>query len=116
MPFGDGKPNDTITGDDRGACDWIATGKAFATAQVLLWSTSVGDYETARTGVEEGFGIKVTDISIPGAAHAYAVEGGNIVGMDMGDLYLQVSFTPSSKDDVVDVTTALATTAAGRVS
>lgn len=116
VQFGDATPNDVITGEDRAACDWVSTGDEFATAQVLVYATSAGGYEEARSGAESAFGLDVTDVSVPGVSRAYAVEGGVIVGMDLGDTFLQVSFLPSDDHDVTDITTQLAAKAVGRLS
>jgi hypothetical protein len=116
LEFGAGTPSTVITGEDRAACDWVSTGSTFATAQVLLWRTSAGSYDDARSGMTDALGTDVSDITIPGTRHAFTVTGGTIIGMDMGGLYLQVSFLPSSNEDVLTTTTGLATRAAGRVT
>ncbi len=116
LSFGAPEPNDLISGDDRAACDWVTTGTTFATAQVLIATSSAAPFDDEKAGTKDTFGLDVVDISVPGAARAFTIKGGNIVAMDMGDIYLQVSFTPSSSDDVTDTTTGLAASAAAKVS
>lgn len=94
----------------------MATGKAFATAQVLIALATTAPFDDEKAGTKDTFGLDVIDISVPGAKRAFTIDGGNIVAMDMGDLYLQVSFTPSSNDDVTETTKGLAARAAARVS
>jgi hypothetical protein len=94
----------------------VSTGSTFATAQVLLWRTSAGSYDDARTGMADSLGIDASAVTIPGARQAFTVTGGTIIGMDVGGLYLQVSFLPSSCEDVLATTKDLATRAGGRVA
>ena len=116
LEFGAAKPNNVVPGPDRAACDWVTTGSTFATAQVLLWLPTAGSYADARSQAIDIFDMSVQDVTVPGAERAYAVEGGTIVGMDLGGLYLQVSYTPSSLEDVLTITNTLAEKAVGRVS
>lgn len=116
LEFGNATPNKVVPGPDRAACDWVTTGSDFATAQVLLSVPSASSFDDARSGATSVFDMQVEDVTVAGADRAFAVEGGNIVGMDLGTLYLQVSYTPSSPEDVLAITSTLAEEAAGQVS
>lgn len=116
LEFGNATPNEVVPGPDRAACDWVTTGPDFATAQVLLSVPSASSFDDARSEATSVFDLQVEDVTVAGADRAFAVEGGTIVGMDLGTLYLQVSYAPSSSEDVLAITRTLAEEAAGQVS
>jgi hypothetical protein len=115
VPFGEGVPNDVITGDDQAACDWISTGSEFATAQVLLVNAGPGQFESARGDAESVFGLTTEPVAVPGADQTYATAEGSIVAMDIGGRFVQVSYIPAGPGTVLDETLQLAAIVAGRM-
>ena len=107
VTFGDGTVNADLSNDRQIICDWVSTDlSAFAFAQVLIADFP---YEETKSGT--GAVYTLVDVSIPGATKAYATEEGSIVGMEVGGLYVQVSYIPSDSSNVLDITTQLATEA-----
>ncbi len=108
--FGEGTFNEDLSNEHQIVCDWVSTGDAFATAQVLIadWS-----YEPTKEGTAAAF--TVVDVTVPGASQAYATEEGSLVGMEVDGRYVQVAYIPSGPGNVLDATTQLAATVVSRM-
>lgn len=112
VEFAEGVFNEDLSVNTQAICDWVSD-SPFATAQVLIIPDATL-FAGNRSSAEEFLG-GVTDIDVPGAEAAYVVEGGNVVGMAVGDNFLQVAFVPSGPEDVTTQTTRLAEVAAGNL-
>jgi len=115
VEFGEGAPNAAIAAPERAACDWISTGAEFATAQVFIVDASPGQFEAAMADAADIFGLTTDPVNVPGADNSYATAEGSIVAMDIGGVFLQVSYIPAGPGTVLDQTLQLAAIAAGRM-
>jgi hypothetical protein len=113
VEFGDGTINETMTRDGQTVCDWISTGSEFAIAQVLIVDSDV--FDSNKSSAEEVFGLATDPVAVPGADRTYATAEGSIVAMDIGGIFLQVSYIPSAPGNVADATLELAAIAADRM-
>ncbi len=110
IDFGEGTINDTMTNDASAVCDWTSSGDEFATAQVIVVQGGAENLDSQRDSANE---VSATsDVEVTGADSAYRTEEGSIVGMAIGDDFVQVSYIPSGPGDVGDATLQLAETAA----
>ena len=107
--FGEGAINTMVSQEHLRACDWPSAG--VATVQVLV--TTVDAFDTSRQTAAQTYG-SADDVSVPKAKRAYAVKGGFLIGMDMGALYLQVSYVTAAAN-VAAATRDLAAKAAARL-
>ncbi len=110
LPFADGTYNADLSGEHQSICDWISSGDAFATAQVLV---SDWPYQPSKEGSASAFTL--VSVTVPGATQAYATEEGSLIGMEIGGRYVQVAYIPAGPGNVLDATTQLATIVAGRM-
>ncbi len=108
-PFGGGTYNEALSSDLLQICDWTSD-DPFATAQVLLGQT---DIESQREITVSAFGENVVELDL--ADESFRTEEGSVVAMQVGDLYVQVSYIPPGPGDVADITVSLAETALGRL-
>lgn len=113
LAFGQGSYNEQLSASDRRICDWVASGSAFATAQVLITPLTDSGWEAAQSVT--GQVSPVHDETVPGADRAFATEEGSIVAMDVHGLFVQVAYIPSGGGTVLQQTLALAAKAAARV-
>jgi hypothetical protein len=107
--FAEGAINTLVSQDHLQACDWQSSG--IATVQALV--TSVDAFDTSRQVAVDTYG-SADDVSIPGAKRAYVVKGGFLIGMDMGEVFLQVSYIATGSN-VAAAVLDLAGKAAGRM-
>lgn len=112
VAFAAGVYNESLSGDALWICDFVASGTEFATAQVLV--VPDGSLESARDGAEGALG-GVIDVDVAGASAAFATPEGSIIGMQVGDRYVQVAYLPSGPGDVLAETTQLAAVVAGNL-
>jgi hypothetical protein len=110
VPFADGAYNADLSGEHQSICDWISSGDAFATAQVLV---SDWPYQPSKEGSASAFTL--VGVTVPGATQAYATEEGSLIGMEIGGRYVQVAYIPAGPGNVLDATTQLAAIVAGRM-
>jgi len=115
VEFGEGTTNAAVAAPERAACDWISTGSEFATAQVFIVDAGPGQFEAAMADATDFYGLTTDPVSVPGADNSYATAEGSIVAMDIGGIFLQVSYIPSGPGTVLDETLQLAAIAAGRM-
>jgi hypothetical protein len=107
VTFSEGTVNESLSDEVKIACDWASTElSSFSFVQVLIADYP---YDETKAGTESVY--TVTDISIPGANRAYATDDGSIIGMEVGGLYVQVSYITGDEVDVLAITTDLATRA-----
>jgi len=92
--FGEGVFNDSLSAPQRQLCDWITPeGAPLATAQVLV-SGDPDVFEGSRTDA-------TTDMDVPGADAAYSINDDDIIGMDVGGLFVQVAYLPAGTADTL---------------
>ncbi len=113
VAFDEAKHNDELSGGAQDICEWWASDGSVAFVQVLVLP-GAGQFATQRGSAAEVMG-DLQDVTVPGASSAYAVASGSILGMSMGDTFVQVSNITTSSDDVTDQTVALATIVAGNL-
>ena len=113
VAFGDGVYNESLSQDQQWICDWTATGSEFATAQVLIIPIP-SVYESNKESAAEMLG-DVEDVSIPGADAAYATADHSIIGMLVGDLFVQTAYLTTTGEDLTEAATEIATVVAGNV-
>ncbi len=113
VAFDEAKHNDELSGGAQDICEWWASDGSVAFVQVLVLP-GASQFATQRDSAAEVMG-DLQDVTVPGASSAYAVASGSILGMSMGDTFIQVSNVTTSSDDVTDQTVALATIVAGNL-
>jgi hypothetical protein len=107
--FGEGAINTTVSQALISACDWQSSG--VATVQVLV--TTVDAFDTSRQTAAQTYG-SADDVVVAKAKRAYVVKGGFLIGLDMGEVYLQVSYIATGANGAAAVRD-LAGKAAGRL-
>lgn len=86
----EGTFNDQLSNDFQQICDWTTT-EAVAGVQVLVIADGpVADFDSQRESANDSVGPAV-DVEITGADRAYAVAEGAIIGMQIGESFVQVS-------------------------
>ena len=113
IEFADGYFNDDQSTETQSICEWLPTDATFPLVQVYV-SGGAGQISTQRATAESMMGVAV-DVTVPGAQDAYAVAKGSILGMAVGDYFVQVSYMTTDGSDVLGITLALATEAAASV-
>lgn len=108
VSFDEGVFNEELSSESQVICDWIAS-EEFAFVQVLFHDFD--SFEGNRDSAADFTG-EATDVEIPGVSAAFATGEGSIIGMQVDDGYLQVSYIPSGPGTVLEETTQLATAAA----
>jgi len=109
--FGEGAFND-LSNDFQVICDWRASGSELATVQVLV-TPGTDALENQRDSASDALGV--VEVDVAGTEDAYQSEDGTIVGMDVGDSFLQVSYISFSTEDVSEATLDLAGIAASNI-
>jgi hypothetical protein len=100
-----------LTNDTQSTCVWRPESGDFPSIQVYL-SAGGEQVTTQRADADTGYGVASVDVTIAGARDAYAAGNGSLVGMVMGDYFVQVAYLTPGTADALDKTTALATKAA----
>lgn len=108
IEFGEGTYNESLSQDELWICDWVASGSGFATAQVLI-VPSAAAFEGNRDSAADALG-GVDDVEVPGADGAYRTTDGSILGMLVGDTFVQVAFIGAGSADPAEATLEMATT------
>jgi hypothetical protein len=106
--YGPGVPAPGLSNETISACEW--SGPDIDTVQVLV--SSMDSFEQSREVNVDTYG-GVEDVDIAGADRAYAVAGGFLIAMTVGDLYVQVSLIADG--DPAKATRELAGKVAGRL-
>ncbi len=104
--FDEGATNLDLSTDFQNICEWWAADGSVLFVQVLV-TEGAASLSTQRQSAEDALGA-TSDVSVVGATDAYTVAGGSILGMAVGDNFVQVSLVSSSPDDVTSDTVALA--------
>jgi hypothetical protein len=107
--FAEGAINTLVSQEHLKACDWQSSG--IATVQAMV--TSVDAFDSSRKVAADTYG-SADDVAIPGAKRAYVVKDGFLIGMDMGEVFLQVSYIATGPN-VATAVRDLAAKAAGRM-
>ena len=110
IDFAEGYFNDDLSTDTQSICEWLPTDATFPLVQVYV-SGGADQISTQRATAESMFGTGV-DVTLPGAQDAYAVAKGSVLGMAVGDYFVQVSYMTTDGTDVLAITSALAAEAA----
>ena len=100
-----------LTNDTQSTCAWRPESGDFPVIQVYL-SAGGDQVATQRTEADSGYGVAAVDVTISGAHDAYAAGNGSLIGMVVGDYFVQVAYITPGTADALDKTTALATKAA----
>lgn len=100
LPFQPGVASDIATAEFQDACDW-RTADGLATAQLIIVSLDVYDQNLASAAAASPDGA--TDISVAGADAAYAAFNGAIVGMRVGDRFVQMAVLAAGTDQSQNV-------------
>ncbi|WP_082101401.1 DUF3558 family protein [Demequina rhizosphaerae] len=111
--FGDGVLVEDDAAEDRASCVWNAADGPLPIVQVVV----VAGADLAgsqRASAEEWMG-ESADVDVAGATDAYEVGDGTILGMQVGDVFVEVSFMSADSDDVTDTTVAIAELAIARM-
>ena len=110
-----GKIDPDLSTDTISVCAWRPTSGTFPVIMVYL-SAGAEQVEAQRLDAETGFGVPSVDVAISGASDAYAAGNGSLIGMVVGDYFVQVSYLTAGTADALDKTTPLAATVAARVA
>jgi hypothetical protein len=100
-----------LSDDTHSVCAWRPELGDFPVIQVYL-SAGGDQVATQRADAETGYGVPGVDVSIAGAHDAYAAGNGSLIGMVVGDYFVQVAYITPGTGDALDKTTALAAKAA----
>lgn len=94
------KYEETMSTDFQDVCSWTTT-EAVAGVQVLVNPGGPGsDFEGQRLSADDMVGPAV-DVEVAGADRAYAAAEGSIIGMEVGDAFVQVSNLGHGGEEVV---------------
>jgi len=111
--YGEAQHNDQLSNEYQDVCEWFSSNGAATFVQVF--AAPGGDQvDSQRATADDAMG-PATDVTVPGATGAYSVASGSILGMAVGDTYVQVSNVQSTSDDLTAQTVALAAIVAGNV-
>ncbi len=105
-----GKIDVELTHDTQSACVWRPESGDFPVIQVYL-SAGGKQVATQRADADTGYGVASVDVTIAGAQDAYAAGNGSLIGMAVGEYFVQVAYITPGTADALDKTTALATKA-----
>ncbi|WP_084829997.1 DUF3558 family protein [Demequina rhizosphaerae] len=106
VAFGEGMLVEDVAAEDRASCVWNAVDSPLPIVQVLV--VAGADLAASqRESAEEWMG-ESADVDVAGATDAYEVGQGTILGMQVGDLFVEVSFMSADEGDLTDTTVAIA--------
>ncbi|WP_062531120.1 hypothetical protein [Demequina rhizosphaerae] len=111
--FGDGVLVEDDAAEDRASCVWNAADGPLPIVQVVVVA-GADQAGSQRASAEEWMGPS-SDVDVAGATDAYEVGDGTILGMQVGDVFVEVSFMSADSDDVTDTTVAIAELAIARM-
>jgi len=100
-----------LTTATQSTCAWRPKSGSFPVIQVYL-SAGAEQVAKQRSDASSGFGVAAVDVTVAGAHDAYAAGNGSLIGMVVGDYFVQVAYLTPGTADVLDKTTALANDAA----
>ncbi len=102
----EGSLNAEMSNVDRSVCDWKSAGSPSPFVQVLV-TVGADTVEAERAAAEAQMGAS-EDAGVVGGGSAYTVANGSILGMRVGDYFVQVTYFTGDTTDVRIVTAALA--------
>ncbi|WP_062390003.1 hypothetical protein [Demequina iriomotensis] len=114
LTFEEGVFDTDLSSDAQLVCNWTHGGDQLAIVQVLVLP-DVGDVVRSQRDTAEEWMGATTDVEVAGAADAYALASGSILGMRVGQDFVQVSYMEASGDDVTGTTVAIAEAAIGNL-
>lgn len=95
LAFAPGAPSTIADADFQDACDWV-TNDGMATAQLIIVDVDVYDQNKASASAVSD---TTADIAVPGTDAAYATFDGSIIGMQLGDRFVQMAVIASDGVD-----------------
>jgi hypothetical protein len=104
--LGEGAPNVELSNTDRSVCDWKTAGSPSPFVRVLV-AVGADNIASERALAEASMGAS-DDVMVIGGGGAYTVANGSILGMRVGDFFVQVTYFTGDTADVRVATTALA--------
>ncbi len=102
----EGEPNEALSTADRAICDWKSPDGPSPFVQVLV-SVGADGVAAEREFAESQMGAS-TDVGVVGGGSAYTVADGSILGMSVGNFFVQVTYFTGDTADVSVTTVALA--------
>ena len=114
VAYDEAKHNDDLSVGKQDICEWFASDGSVAFVQVLTLP-GADQYATQYSSAADVMG-DAKDVTVPGASNAYVVASGSILGMAVGDGFIQVSNITTTNEDATAATVALATIVAGNAS
>lgn len=106
-----GERDTDLSDDTHSVCAWRPESGDFPVIQVYL-SAGAEQVTTQRAEAGTGYGVPAVDVTIAGAQDAYAAGNGSLIGMVVGDFFVQVAIITPGTADALEKTTSLATAAA----
>ena len=106
VPSQEGEYNDITSNATQAVCDYHPVEGVFPLIEVYV-APDASSVASQRESAEDMMGASV-DVTVPGASNAYTILDGSILGMAVGDYFVQVSYMTSDLDDVTALTIALA--------
>jgi hypothetical protein len=106
-----GQIDKDLTNKTQSTCAWRPTVGTFPVIQVFV-SAGGAQVATQRKQADDGYKVASVDVTIAGAHDAYAAGNGSLVGMVVGDYFVQVAYVTTGTSDALAKTTALAAKAA----
>jgi hypothetical protein len=110
-----GKIDADLSTDTVSVCAWRPTSGTFPVIMVYL-SAGGEQVEAQRLEAENGYGVPSVDVTVAGARDAYAAGNGSLIGMVVGDYFVQVSYLTSGTADALDKTAPLAAAVAAKAA
>lgn len=102
----EGSANAELSNAKRSVCDWVSAGGPSPFVQVLV-TVGADSVASERASAEASTGAS-EDATVIGGGSAYSVANGSILGMRVGDYFVQVTYFSGESADVHVVTIALA--------
>jgi hypothetical protein len=113
VTMADGVINAELSNDTQSICEWKPEG-GFPFVQVIV--VGGADQVTTQRATAESMMGAGADVTVSGARDAYAVANGTILGMAVGDYFVQVSYMSTGAADASAITSLLAADAAAALS
>jgi hypothetical protein len=102
----EGSPNAEMSGANRSVCEWASAGNPSPFIQVLV-AVGADSIAEERASAEASLGVS-EEVGVVGGGSAYTVANGSVLGMRVGDYFVQVTYVAGDSADVGIVTSALA--------
>ncbi|WP_062299596.1 DUF3558 domain-containing protein [Demequina maris] len=111
--FGGGVLAEDIATETQASCVWNAIDGPLPIVQVLV--VAGADLAASqRESTEEWMGASA-DVDVAGATDAYAVGEGTILGMQVDDVFVEVSYMSGDEGDLTAITADIAEVVAGNL-